>query len=144
MKLSCIKEISFCVAHRIYGHENKCANLHGHNYKLNLYVSSYSSELDKLGRIVDFSQIKEKAKGWIDTNWDHNTIIFNQDEMLLQAIVNLNQDKEPYIVDYNTTAEQMALYLINEVFPNLFKDDNFEVYKLDLFETDTSWVTVDK
>ena len=31
MKLTCTRRLQFCAGHRVYGHESKCANVHGHN-----------------------------------------------------------------------------------------------------------------
>ena len=62
--ISCTRRIQFCAGHRVLGHENKCANAHGHNYVA--YISARSNDLDKVGRVIDFSVLKEKIGGWID------------------------------------------------------------------------------
>ena len=42
----------------MHGHESKCAHLHGHNYKFEFHCTAGS--LDNVGRVIDFSDIKEK------------------------------------------------------------------------------------
>ena len=63
MNISLMRQISFCAGHRLLGHEGKCANLHGHNYVAEIYVSG--AEFDSLGRVVDFAVINRLFKGWI-------------------------------------------------------------------------------
>ena len=44
--------------HRVVGHENKCRHLHGHNYRVHFVCTA--ANLDHIGRVIDFSIIKEK------------------------------------------------------------------------------------
>ena len=65
--------------HRVVGHENKCKGLHGHNYRIIFECSGQSDQLDGIGRVIDFSIIKSLLCGWLEENWDHNTLIWNSD-----------------------------------------------------------------
>ena len=48
-------EISAC--HQLYlDYESKCENLHGHNWKINVYCRS--EKLDSNGMVCDFTEIK--------------------------------------------------------------------------------------
>jgi 6-pyruvoyltetrahydropterin/6-carboxytetrahydropterin synthase len=49
--------------HRVCGHESKCSHLHGHNYRITFECTA--DELDHLGRVIDFSLIKEKLCQWL-------------------------------------------------------------------------------
>jgi 6-pyruvoyltetrahydropterin/6-carboxytetrahydropterin synthase len=49
-------EMPFSAAHRICGHPGPCARLHGHNYRA--VVSVAGGELDSLGMLVDFGELK--------------------------------------------------------------------------------------
>lgn len=122
---SVTRSFGFDSAHRVLRHESKCKHLHGHRYTAEVTVEA--PELDELGRVVDFGVLKEIIGGWIDTYWDHNTIL-NREDQLLSAIRKLNEcdpinhevvcwgdvvfaGKEPYVMEGNPTAERMAAEL---------------------------------
>ena len=58
--------------------------LHGHRYVVEITFTN--SELDKLGRILDFGVIKDIFSKWVDENLDHNTILSQQDKKLGEKI----------------------------------------------------------
>ena len=66
--------------HRLMKHEGKCRNYHGHRYVFEATVEGPG--LDEVGRIVDFSVIKERLGGWLDTHWDHGMILQVGDPMI--------------------------------------------------------------
>lgn len=103
--------------HRICGHEGKCKNLHGHSYIFHLKCVSH--DLDKLGRVIDFSVIKELMCQWLEDNWDHKLIIWEDDPWL----DNLRQI-DPTVVSFpeHPTAENLAKYLVQVIGPRVFKD----------------------
>ena len=51
------KDFSFSAAHQIRGHQGGCQNLHGHNYRVRVYVRA--RELDGLGMVIDFADLKK-------------------------------------------------------------------------------------
>ena len=52
-------ERNFSSAHQLRGYKGKCENLHGHNYKIEIYARG--SELNHIGLLVDFVELKEAA-----------------------------------------------------------------------------------
>lgn len=54
-----IKE-SFASAHQLRGYKGKCENLHGHNWKVEIYVMSET--LNEIGLAMDFLDIKKEAR----------------------------------------------------------------------------------
>jgi len=69
------KEFSFDCAHMLTGHEGPCKNLHGHTYKLQVEVTSYSGvqeEGPSKGMIVDFKDLKQIVKELIVDKLDHS------------------------------------------------------------------------
>lgn len=138
-RVEAVRKFTFCAGHRVYGHESKCSNLHGHNYTL--YVHAMADELDDLGRVIDFSVLKEKLDPWIQDQWDHTFLVYEHDLELL-TIMPLAPKKKPwFICPFNPTAENMALYLMKEVFPKLLPS-NIEISKVELWETDNCKVIV--
>ena len=61
--------------HRVFGHESKCAHLHGHNYTFELTCSGC---LDGLGRVIDFGVIKERLCAWLEATWDHRMLLWEK------------------------------------------------------------------
>ena len=138
--ISCVRKIYFCYGHRVKDHESKCANLHGHNAVV--WVHATSDSLDALGRVVDFSVLKEKVGGWIHDNWDHNTVVFEKDRDLLEALEKVDSPKKAFILDNNPTAENMAEYLLREVAPKVLEGTGVEVTKIVFWETENCFVEV--
>ena len=129
------REFSFSSAHRLFQHEGKCSRLHGHNYKLTVSLTSIDGSLDSLGRIIDFSKIKELVGTWLDKNWDHKTILYEGDRDLINSLAAYRDDI--FIAPFNPTAENMALYLYKDVLPDLVRGLGIELQKVILYETDS-------
>lgn len=116
MNVTIMRQVEFCAGHRLVGHEGKCRNLHGHNYRVELYITG--QQLDGVGRVVDFAEINRLFKGWIDENWDHGVLVWNDDRQLIDALSRIEPNKI-YLMPYNPTAENIARYLLNEIGPAL-------------------------
>lgn len=103
----------FSAGHRVYQHESKCAHLHGHNYRVHFEI--HAPNLDKVGRVLDFSVIKDRMCEWLETTWDHKFLVGELDPWatVLQAI----DPEGVVVVPFNPTAENMAEYLLNVVGP---------------------------
>jgi 6-pyruvoyltetrahydropterin/6-carboxytetrahydropterin synthase len=140
-KITATRIIKFDAGHRVVNHESKCRTLHGHEYKAHIFAEA--SNLDSLGRIIDFSVIKEKIGEWIDDKWDHNMILWEKDPNL-KLIQQCDGLKQPFIMKTNPTAENLALYLINEICPELLIDSGVEITKIRLYETSNCYVEVFK
>jgi 6-pyruvoyltetrahydropterin/6-carboxytetrahydropterin synthase len=50
----------FAAAHQLREYEGKCENLHGHNWKVEVYVTG--NKLEKNGLLIDFKLIKDATK----------------------------------------------------------------------------------
>jgi len=107
-------ERQFDAAHRLVGYKGKCSKLHGHTWKVEVFV--IGKELDKTGILVDFGVIKNKL-GEITDKLDHSF---------------LNDNKEIG----NPTAEHISRY----IFQNL-KDltEAVRVDKIRVWESPSSW-----
>jgi 6-pyruvoyltetrahydropterin/6-carboxytetrahydropterin synthase len=66
-----IVEQQFSAAHYLKDYPGKCANVHGHNYRVQITVEG--EVLDHLGMVIEFEVIKQAVKEWID-KLDHNFI----------------------------------------------------------------------
>lgn len=110
MKIKAVRYHDFCAAHRVYGHENKCAHLHGHNYRIHFHVEA--DNLDKIGRVVDFSVIKKTLCNWLEKYWDHKFLIWEKDP-LGKSLKKLDPEGVVF-TPFNPTAENMAQYLMEK------------------------------
>lgn len=132
MSYEITRTLEFDAAHRVRQHESKCRTLHGHRYKVE--VTAWARELDAIGRVIDFSVIKEKLGAWIDTHWDHATILMITDP-LVKALQNDQEAmKPPFVVAWNPTAENMARFLFNKA-SELLNDSGLEVTRVVVWET---------
>ncbi len=133
MNTTCTRILEFDAAHRVVNHESKCATLHGHRYKVE--ITAEAEKLDAIGRVIDFSVLKDKVGTWIDTYWDHTTILFDQDVETVKALRWIPRYKEPFVCPFNPTAENMAEYLLTEVCHSVLKDTGVVVTKVRVWET---------
>lgn len=138
--MKAVRKIQFCSGHRVLNHESKCANAHGHNYVAWFYAEAAS--LDGVGRVIDFSVLKEKIGDWIDKFWDHTFIIYEKDFELIQISHHLQKNKDVFISKFNPTAENMADYLLNVVCPMVLNGSGVIVTKVELYETENCKVEV--
>ncbi len=121
----------FSAGHRVYGHESKCGHLHGHNYRVIWTVVSRVG-LDTVGRVVDFSVIGEKLCRWLEDEWDHRMLLWENDPMLgpCRAL-----DPTVVALPFNPTAENMADYLMNVVGVQQLGDTGLAVERVTVEET---------
>jgi len=137
--ITCTRRIEFDAAHRIINHESKCKMLHGHRYCLE--ATFIADNLDNLGRVIDFGVIREVLGGWIDDNFDHNTILSIKDKELGEKIAKITGQKIYYIKE-NPTAENIANYIFSEICPKLFADKNVKCVAIKLYETPNCYANV--
>lgn len=109
------KEFSFDSAHFLpnvpEGH--KCKNMHGHTYKLRVYIKGQPDP--ELGWIMDFKELKDKVAVVID-QLDHKLI-----------------NDIPGLV--NPTAENITIWIWKQIAPVLP-----QLSKIQLYETPTTGV----
>lgn len=119
-----------CAGHRVHGHEGKCQHLHGHNYRVTFTCAA--TELDTVGRVIDFSEIKAKLCMWLEDNWDHKMLIWEEDPNLpfLQDI-----DKTVVSVPFNPTAENIAEHLVKVVGPAQLDGTGIQLVHCEVEET---------
>ena len=116
--------------HRVFQHESKCAHLHGHNYRVNFTCEA--EELDNIGRVIDFSDMKSRLCMWLEDNWDHKTLIWENDPW---AKVLPEIDPTIVIVPFNPTAENIAQHLVEVIGPQQLAGTGIKLVHCDVEET---------
>ena len=110
-------QTQFSAAHFLRNYEGKCENLHGHNWKVEVTVSSET--LDNTGMAIDFSILKQKT----------NSIIKQFDHSHLNEI--------PHFMKINPSSENIAAYIFN-LLAKEFKNTAVRLTKVSVWESDTS------
>lgn len=142
--ITCTRRIEFDAAHRIINHESKCKMLHGHRYALEATFAAKelnNNELDNLGRVIDFGEIRRVLGSWIDDNLDHNTILSIKDQKLGENISDLTGQKI-YYMDETPTAENIARHIFRDICPKLFAEKNVKCVAIKLYETPNCYTNV--
>ena len=136
----CSRRLEWDAMHRIPLHESKCKAFHGHRYAAE--VTCVAEQLDHLGRVIDFSVIKERVGSWIDDKWDHTAILMRGDDdpaVAVLAASNAAHGRPVYWLDVHPTAENIAAEL-GRVAGELLADTGVRVVKIRLWETPNAWV----
>jgi len=113
-------ERNFSSAHQLRGYKGKCENLHGHNYKIEIYARG--GELDNIGLLVDFVELKAAA------------------DEVVQYLDHRNINELPPFVELQPSAENLAKYVLERVSARI-DDERVRIYKVRCFETPTSVAT---
>ena len=122
----------FSMGHKVTGHENKCAHLHGHNYRVHFTLQSSEGQ-DDLGRVIDFSVIKSKLCDWLEEEWDHKFLIYDFDPKADELLALFPDDIIK--VPFNPTAENMAKYLCEIVAVEQLSKTGCVLIKCEIEET---------
>lgn len=131
MRTTATRYHDFSAGHRVHGHESKCAHLHGHNYRVHFTVTA--DALDSIGRVMDFSAIKEHLCEWLEDNWDHRMLLWEKDPMAKSV-----QEIDPsgtVLVPFNPTAEAMAQYLVEVIAPAALRNTGVRLIRCSIDET---------
>lgn len=130
---SAVRYHDICAGHRVVGHESKCKNLHGHNYRFHFYIrpEGIRDSLDDVGRVLDFSVIKARLADWLEVNWDHKMLLWDKDPLSGMYLASHGVISVPF----NPTAENIAQYFVREVAPVELKGTGCLLYKLVIEET---------
>ena len=140
--LTITREFIFDSAHRLFKYDGKCANIHGHTYKLIVEFTKLACrKLDDQGMIVDFGVIKELVTKYLE-KWDH-TLILNENDPLLDLLdkkVNLK------VMTCNPTVENMVQIIARDLMYETYRlkqEKNIDIVlqSVTLYETPTCYAT---
>jgi 6-pyruvoyltetrahydropterin/6-carboxytetrahydropterin synthase len=115
---SVCKEFRFAAAHQIRGHKGGCENLHGHSYRVRVWVEA--ARLDGLGMVVDFADLKAAMEEVLGP-FDHRFL-----------------NEVPPFDERNTTAELLAEHVCAEVGRRL-DDGRARVARVEVWESDSAF-----
>lgn len=137
--------------HRLIDYEGRCAHIHGHSYRWEVTATSTEpNNLDYRGMVLDFKDLKKAMMEVIDP-YDHAFVMSTGDPIYKSCECDVSKLKELliasngqsprlFVVNYNPTAENMALEVIEQL--NEITPDHIIVTKIRLWETATSFAEV--
>ena len=111
--------LDFASAHSLRGYPGDCANLHGHNWKIEVEI--VGQELNEIGMVIDFKQIKKHAK----------EVVKELDHKFLNDI--------EYFKTVNPTAENIAQYLFRQIQQRI-EAPNVTMHQITVWENDRNCV----
>jgi 6-pyruvoyltetrahydropterin/6-carboxytetrahydropterin synthase len=107
----------FAAAHQIRGIEGGCERLHGHNWKVEVFVSG--DKLDENGLLIDFRDIKDKTEALME-ELDHKFL----------------NELEPFIT-LNPSSENVSRY-VYEALSRQLNTDTIRISKITVWESDSA------
>ena len=110
----------FAAAHRLRDFQGKCEQLHGHNWKVEVFVKA--DKLDSAGLVRDFGEIKGAT----------NELLNGLDHHYLNEL--------PPFQEENPSSEHIARYLFQQLSKRL-NDERARVSRVSVWESDTSSAT---
>ncbi len=111
---------NFSAAHQLRIFEGACENLHGHNWKIEIYVTSET--LNEAGIVIDFRALKERV----------NTIMEDLDHKFLNDLKAFR--------NHNPSSENIARYIAEQLSLSL-NDPEIKVSRVTAWESETSCAT---
>ncbi|MGA3084821.1 MAG: 6-carboxytetrahydropterin synthase QueD [Thermodesulfobacteriota bacterium] len=110
----------FAAAHHLRNYQGKCEQLHGHNWKVEVFVRAV--QLNSAGLVRDFGEMKAATQEVLD----------GLDHKYLNELVPFNVE--------NPSSEHIARYLFHELSRRL-NDNQVQVSKVSVWESDTACAT---
>jgi len=121
LKFKAKKIFTFDAAHFLADYQGKCANMHGHTYKLEITVSRINGGLvrggSSDGMVVDFSQLNKIVKEAVIDKVDHKVI---------------NE-----VINFRATSENLASYFYDTL-KVICTDYELKLEKIVLWESQTA------
>jgi 6-pyruvoyltetrahydropterin/6-carboxytetrahydropterin synthase len=110
----------FAAAHHLRNFKGKCEQLHGHNWKVEVFVRAH--ELDSAGLVKDFGEIKSLTQ----------QVLSGLDHQYLNELTPFREE--------NPSSEHLARYLFSRL-GDLLNDERVHIHRIAVWESDTSCAT---
>ena len=124
-------EAHFDSAHFLAGYNGKCANIHGHCWKLEVEISGeeLQSNGEKRGMLIDFGDLKKAVRAAADS-FDH-TLIYEKGSLKAATLAALGDEGFSLTeVAFRPTAENLAKY-----FYDMLTAQSLPISRVTVYET---------
>jgi len=105
---------NFSAAHRLKGYPGDCAQVHGHNWNIEVFVKC--KKLNEIGLGIDFREIKQVTQD------------------VLRDLDHVNLSELPMFQDVNPSSENIAKFLYKEL-SRAINSDGVNISKVKVSET---------
>ncbi|MBT3192045.1 MAG: 6-carboxytetrahydropterin synthase QueD [Verrucomicrobia bacterium] len=105
---------NFSAAHHLVAYPGACAVLHGHNWKIEIFVRGET--LDELGMLIDFKELKGSVSA------------------LMEELDHTDLNTHPEFVDLNPTSERIAHFLYRRLSEDA-DGDRYKIARVTVHET---------
>jgi len=129
MKVGIYKEVQIDTSHRLLHYKGKCANLHGHRWKIEVWMEGEPDPVSQI--VIDYSLIKQ-----VINKYDHQ-VILNQDDPMVPCIRKFN----PVITTPGDPTSELMAVLIRDDLYAVCKDHGIKatVPKIRVWESPTAF-----
>ncbi len=124
-------EAHFDAVHFLYEYDGKCANIHGHRWRViaevqgeKLVESGHSK-----GMVMDFSFLKEDLRAMCD-DYDH-ILMYETGSLKAKTIEALSEEGfKLRELSFRPTAENLAKHFFDKL-----KDRGYDIHRIEIYET---------
>ncbi len=113
-------ESQFAAAHQLRGYKGKCEDMHGHNWRVQVTISS--EVLNDIGLAIDFNDLKKIS----------NEVIMSLDHTLLNEVF-------PF-TEINPSSENIARWVFDSIKKKV-EDENISCTSVTVWESENSSAT---
>lgn len=113
-------ETQFSAAHQLKGYKGRCEKLHGHNWRVQVSVSS--ERLDEIGLAIDFHELKKIT----------NEVLLPLDHSMLNEVF-------PF-TEINPSSENIAKWLYDSLKKRV-NNDNIKLSAVTVWESEAAAAT---
>lgn len=130
-------EAHFDSAHFLTDYYGKCENLHGHRWRMVVYLSQENLQREGTMRdmVLDFGVFKKKVRDLAD-ELDHTFLV---EEGSLSSLTMEALNEEGFVITvlpFRTTAENLARYVYDRL-----AEEGLPVCQVDMYETPNNCAT---
>ena len=137
------RRLEFDSGHRIPDHQSQCRHLHGHRYAIEItlqgdIIRQPGSPLN--GMVMDFSDVKARAKQNLVDAWDHAFLVWRGD-VDLKSFLESQPGHKTVVLDVVPTAENLAAVafdLLDRVYRDTY-GNHLCLERVRLYETPNCW-----
>ncbi len=132
------KDFIWQMSHRLTFHKGLCQNIHGHSYKLRIYLTG---ETDKNGMIIDFYDLEKIVNPFLMGELDHGFLCSKDDAKVIEFLQ--QNGWRHFVMDKTTTCENMCGLFIDKFKPEFEKISNINSFKIRVYETEDAFAEVE-
>ena len=134
------KFIEIDMGHRVTNHKSRCANFHGHRYRIVVGVDDrvvVTPGTSDEGMVIDFSDVKAIMVEEIDAKYDHGFVLWEGDEFATFFADRQKAGMRVILVPFIPTAENLAKHWFTLLAKRLIERD-IAIKFVEVYETPTS------